>query len=205
LVALIRKNDGARLQTQVNDHRLRFQSAITDTEERKAFVGLLARFVRSYHFLTAFFSYAKPVIEFAAFCEYVGPQLIKAGTVSDLMKQIRASGGGALVKTISVQDMIARIRVQFEISEDEALHIREVSEEKIADESVQQTVAAHRVDLGFLNTTYREQINSDIQDAYALRQLYEQLADPKYTDKTGIFDFMALTVIQTGLDLADAS
>lgn len=44
-----------------------------------------------------------------------------------------------------------------------------------------------------------------IQDAYALRQLYEQLADPKYTDKTGIFDIMALTVIQKGLELSEAS
>ena len=234
LVALIRNNDDASLQAQVNVHRIRFQTAVKGTEERKAFVYLLAKFVRSYHFLSAFFSYEKPVSEFAAFCEYVGPQLIKIGTVSELMKQIRATvveksavtdqgivamppgqtkpkpgrggnGGGVPAKKISVQDMIAKIREQFQITEEEALHIREVSEEKIADESVQQTVAAHRADLGFLNTAYREQINSDIQDAYTLRQLYEQLADPKYTDRTGIFDFMALTVIQKGLELAEAS
>ena len=207
---------------------------MTDAEERKAFVYLLAKFVKSFHFLSAFFSYEKPITEFAAFCEYVGPQLIKAGSVSDLMKQIRATvvekaavtdegtvnmpagqtkpkprkgggGGGAPVRRISVQDMIARIRDQFQITEEEALHIREVSEEKIADESVQQTVAAHKTDLTFLDTVYRDQVNGGIQDAYALRQLYEQLADPKYTDKTGIFDIMALTVIQKGLELAEAS
>ena len=101
--------------------------------------------------------------------------------------------------------MITKIREQFDISDEEALHIRGVSEEKIADESVQQTVAAHRADQGFLNTVYRDQVNGDIQDAYALRLLYEQLGDPKYTDKTGIFDIMALTVIQKGLELAEAS
>ena len=114
-------------------------------------------------------------------------------------------GGGAPVKRVSVQDMISKIREQFQITEEEALHIREVSEEKIADESVQQTVAAHSADLSFLNTVFRDQVNGGIQDAYALRQLYEQLADPKYTDKTGIFDIMALTVIQKGLELAEAS
>lgn len=234
VVALIKKNDGGTLETRVNDLRIHFNAAITDAEARKAFVYLLAKFVKSFHFLSAFFSYEKPITEFAVFCEYVGPQLIKAGSVSDLMKQIRATvvekaavidggtvdmpsgqtkpkpskgggGGGAPVKKVSVQDMIAKIREEFQISEEEALHIREVSEEKIADESIQQTVAAHRSDSTFLDTVYRDQINGDIQDAYTLRQLYEQLADPKYTDKTGIFDIMALTVIQKGLELAEAS
>ena len=58
-------------------------------EERKAFVYLLARFVKSFHFLTCFFTYAPEIKEFATFAEYVGPQLIKAGSVSDFMKQIR--------------------------------------------------------------------------------------------------------------------
>ena len=234
VVELIKQNKGGTLETRVNELRIHFNTVMTDAEERKAFVYLLAKFVKSFHFLSAFFSYEKPITEFAAFCEYLGPQLIKAGSVSDLMKQIRATvvekaavtdqgtvnmpagqtkpkpnkgggGGGAPVKKVSVQDMIAKIREDFQISDDEALHIREVSEEKISDESVQQTVAAHRADLGFLNTVYRDQINGGIQDAYALRQLYEQLADPKYTDRTGIFDIMALTVIQKGLELSEAS
>jgi len=235
VVELIRKNDDASLQAKVNEHRAHFQAVIIGSEERKEFVYLLAKFVKSYHFLNAFFGYEEPVRDFVAFCEYVGPQLIKAGSISELMKQVRATvveraavtyegeiemptgltkpkprkggggGGGAPVKKISLQDMIAKIREQFDISDKEALHIREVSEEKIADESVQQTVAAHRDDQGFLNTVYRDQVNGDIQDAYALRLLYEQLGDPKYTDKTGIFDIMALTVIQKGLELAEAS
>jgi type I restriction enzyme R subunit len=234
VVTLIQKNDGGTLETRVNELRIHFNAAFNDAEARKAFVYLLAKFVKSFHFLSAFFSYEKPITEFAAFCEYVGPQLIKAGTVSELMKQIRATvvekaavidggvvtmppgqtkpkpgkgggGGGAPVKKVSVQDMIAKIREDFQISEEEALHIREVSEEKIADQSIRQTVAAHRADKTFLDHVYRDQLNGTIQDAYALRQLYEQLADPKYTDKTGIFDIMALTVIQKGLEMAEAS
>jgi len=36
--------------------RTRFRAQITDAGQRKAFAYLLARFVRSYHFLTCFFA-----------------------------------------------------------------------------------------------------------------------------------------------------
>lgn len=230
IVELIKKNDDGTLQSNVNDLRQRFQERIADSEERKNFVYLLANFVKSYHFLSSFFSYEKEVTEFVAFCQYVGPQLIKAGSMSELMKQVRATivekaavtyegtvempgglkkpkprkggGGGAPPKKLSVQDMIAKIRETFDISDEEALYIREVSEEKIADESVQQTVAAHKSDEQFLENVFKDQVNGDIQDAYAIRELYEQLGDPKYTDTGAIFDIMAFTVIQKGLELA---
>jgi type I restriction enzyme, R subunit len=56
----------------------------------------------------------------------------------------------------------------------------------------------------FLDTVYKGQVNGEIQDAYAIRLLHEQLGDPKYTEKSGIFDIMAFTVIQKGLELANA-
>ena len=77
------------MQLLVSVLRLRFQDRIVDLEQRKNFVYLLARFVKSLHFLTNFFTYSDEIKEFAVFAEYVGPQLIKQGSVSDLMKQIR--------------------------------------------------------------------------------------------------------------------
>ena len=68
-----------RCNSQVNALRTRFQAKLTDPEERKTFVYLLARFVKSFHFLTCFFTYPPEIKEFATFAEYVGPQLIKAG------------------------------------------------------------------------------------------------------------------------------
>ncbi len=69
--------------------------------ERAQGVGHSAGPLReSFHFLTCFFTYPAAIQEFATFAEYVGPQLIKVGTVSDLMQQIRATvvtkGGGAI-------------------------------------------------------------------------------------------------------------
>ena len=54
----------------------------------------------------------------------------------------------------------------------------------------------------FLESTYRGQVNGEIQDAYQERGRSDELADPKYYDTGGIFDIMAITVIDTHLTLA---
>jgi type I restriction enzyme, R subunit len=45
-------------------------------------------------------------------------------------------------------------------------------------------------------------VNGEIQAAYNAHGRYEELTDHKYTDTGGIFDIMAVTVIQTHLSLA---
>ncbi len=165
--------------------------------------------------------------EFATFAEYVGPQLIKQGSVSDLMKQIRADGShqggreyqgvmtqrrsgetqagqrqegrGPPPKKVSVQDMIDEIRTKFDITDEEALYIKQVTEEKVADPAIRSTVQAHREDRIYLEGAYRGQVNGEIQTTYDERGRYDELADPKYTDTGGIFDIMAVTVIHTHL------
>ena len=42
--------------------------------------------------------------------------------------------------------MIAEIRAKFDITDEEALYIRQVTEEKAADPAIRSTVAAHRED-----------------------------------------------------------
>jgi type I restriction enzyme R subunit len=230
VLALLKSGTDAQVQFQVNGLRARFQAKLIDWEDRKAFVYLLARFAKSFHFLTCFFTYSPAIQEFVTFAEWVGPQLIKVGTVSELMKQIRAtmvtkaavqyqgvttSGGpvklqpgkgkgsaGPVPVKVSVQDVIAQIRAKFDITDDEALYIKQVTEEKIADPGIRTTVQAHRDDRTYLEGPYRGQVNGDIQTTYDARGRYDELADPKYTDTGGIFDIMAVTVIQTHLSLA---
>ena len=215
------------VQFTVNALRVRFQNAIGDAEERKAFVYRLARLVKSYHFLRCFFTYPKEIQEFAAFAEYVGPQLIKQGSVSDLMKQIRQtdvvkasvqyqgevrsggpvklkpgkgrSGAGPPPKKVSVHEMIAQIRAQFDITDEEALYIKEVTEEKVKDPAIHATVQAHKGDTVYLDGPYQVQVNGEIQTAYEERGRYEELADSKYTGTGAIFDIMAFTVIRQNL------
>jgi len=229
-VKLLATGTDAQVQFSVGALRTRFQAKLTDLEERKAFVYQLTRFVKSFHFLTCFFTYAPEIKEFATLAEYVSPQLIKEGSVSELMKQIRQTevikaavefqgevrsggrvrlkpgkgkkGSGPPLKKVSVQDMIADIRTKFDISDEEALYIKEVTEEKAADPAIHSTVTTHREDRIYLEGAYRGQVNGEIQTAYDKRGRYEELSDPKYMDTGGIFDIMAVTVIQHHLSLA---
>lgn len=214
----------AQVQFAVNALRVRFQASVADMEERKAFVYLLAKFSKSFHFLTCFFTFSAEVKALATFADYVGPQLIKTGGVSELMALIRqteviraavdyvgvtTSGGPVKLKPgggkkgagppptkVSIQAMIADIQTQFPITDAEALFIKQVTEEKAADLSIRETVTAHRADGIYLNGVYRGQVNGVIQLAYNDIGRYEELADIRYTDAGGIFDIMAVTVIQ---------
>jgi type I restriction enzyme, R subunit len=229
VVALLKNGTDAQVQFQVNALRTRFHAKLTGWEERKTFVTLLARFVKSYHFLSCFFTYAPAIQEFVTFAEWVGPQLIKAGTVSDLMKQIRATvvtraavqyqgvttsggpvklqpskgkgGAGPVPVKSSVQDMIAQILAKYQITDEEVLYIKQVTEEKIADPAIRTTVQAHRDDSIYLEGPYRGQVNDNIQTTYEVCKRYNELGDPKYIDTGGIFDIMAVTIIQTHLSL----
>lgn len=230
LLKLLANGTDAQAQMTVNALRVRFQQRLTDHEQRKTLVYLLARFVKSYHFLTCFFSYPPELREFAVFADYVGPQLIKQGSISELMKKIRQtevvkaavqfqgevkSGGAVKINSgkgnkgsgppplkVSVQDMIARILAAFQISDEEALYIREVTEEKAEDVTIGATAQAHRNDPVYLEGPFQDQVNGQIQSAYEERGRYDEIADPKYTDKGAIFDIMAVTVIQHHLTRA---
>ncbi len=92
--------------------------------------------------------------------------------------------------------MIDEIRAKYTITDEEALYIKEVTAEKSADQAIHSTVVAHQGDHLFLDGAYRGQVNGEIQAAYDDRGRYEELADPKYTGTGGIFDIMAVTVIQ---------
>lgn len=228
-VALAAAGSDAQVQAAVKDLRERFQAHYPTPEERKAFVYLLARLVKAFHFLTCFVTYSDAVKELAAFAEYVGPQLIKQGTVSELMAQIRRTevvkaaveyqgevrgiagerkpppakgkkGVGPPLKKVSVKDMIDEIRTRFAISDEEALYIKQVTEQKVADPLIRETVQTHRDDRMYLEGAYRGQVNGDIQVVYNDLARYDELADPKYTDTGGIFDIMAITVIHSHLD-----
>jgi type I restriction enzyme, R subunit len=230
LAKLVAAGTDAQVQFLVNALRTRFQAKLTDPEERKEFVHLLARFVKSFHFLTCFFTFPSEIKQLATFAEYVGPQLIKAGSVSELMKQIRQTevikaaveyqgvetgggtvklkpgtgkkGSGPASKKVSVQDMIAEIQAKFAITDEEALYIKQVTQEKATDPAIRSTVTAHRGDRIYLEGAYRGQVNGEIQTAYGERGRYDELADLKYMDTGGIFDIMAVTVIQHHLSFA---
>ena len=133
----------------------------------------------------------KAAVEYQGVTTSAGPVKLQPGKGK--------KGAGPPPKKVSVQDMIDEIRAKFDITDEEALYIKQVTEEKVADPVIRTTVHAHREDRIYLEGAYRGQVNGEIQTAYDGRGRYEELADPKYTDTGGIFDIMAVTVIQTHL------
>jgi len=123
-----------------------------------------------------------------------GPIKLKSGT--------RRKGPGPAPKKVSIQEMIDEIRKKYDITDEEALYIREVTQEKSHDESIRATVQTHKEDLGYLEGSFHSQVNGQIQTAYAERGRYDELADDKYKDPGGIFSVMAVTVIDNHLDAA---
>ena len=111
-------------------------------------------------------------------------------------------GAGPPLRKVSVRDMIDEIRAKFAISDEEALYIKQVTEEKAEDEVIRDTVLAHRDDRIYLEGAYRGQLNGEIRVSYGSLGRYDELADVKYTDTGGIFDIMAVTVIHTHLGAA---
>ena len=59
--------------------------------------------------------------------------------------------------------MIAQILDEHQITDEEALYIRQVTEEKIADPVIRTTVQAHRGNVIYLEGPYQGQVNGEIQ------------------------------------------
>ena len=152
--------------------------------------------------------------------------MIKQGSISELMKKMRQTsvvkacvkyngeifipgkiklkkgstgGGGPPSKKVSIQNMIERISKEFQITDEEALYIKEVTEEKMHDEKIRTIIAAHKEDTFFLKKTYVGQLYSSIYQTYDEHGHRDELYDPKYIEPGAIFDTMALTVIEYGL------
>jgi len=98
--------------------------------------------------------------------------------------------------------LIDEIREKFSISDEEALIIREVTEEKMQDSDILQTIQDNRHDEYYLRGTFTRQVDRMIQNAYEQRNRLEALWDSKYIDDGAIFDIMAYTVVENGIQSA---
>lgn len=234
MVRRLDSSDDASRQQLVAELKREFDEALADGQPRRDFVNLLARFVQRYYFLANFFTFPDALARFARFAEYVGPQLIKQGTVSDLMEKIRATGvvratvqelgekrllprtprppgpsgprtGGAPPPQVTIEEMIEKVRQRFPISDEEALVIRDVMEEKTRDDDIRADVDAHRDNSAYLEDQLKTQVNGEIQRSYETRGRLAEIGDPKYYDSGGIFDLMAFTVIRHNLARSAAS
>ncbi|MDP3589632.1 MAG: hypothetical protein Q8R54_03740, partial [Methylobacter sp.] len=229
-VEFLKQGNDAVIQTEVNRYRQRFLFRYDDLTERKAYVYELSKLVKAFNFLSSFYHYEEAIEQYVLFAEFVQPQLIKQGSESELMKAIskvklikanvkykgitenqpgaikepRVGGGGnplpnPVVKA-SIQSTIDDIKERYTISDDEALIIREVCEEKQADEIILLTTQLNRNSPRFLNDVHKQDIRRSIEEAYSQRGHHNEIYEEKYTDNGAIFDMMAHSVLDYGLN-----
>lgn len=131
---------------------------------------------------------------------FVGEHTLKPETVKP-----RPSGSGLGLKggpaKASISEMIDDIKNKYSISNEEAIFIREICEEKSKDPEVIETVKTHKEDTKYLEDFFTPKLIKGIKQSYIDRNLLNCLLDPKYSDKGAIIDIMAFTVIQQGLRL----
>ncbi len=127
--------------------------------------------------------------------QFVG---VRSGNGQVVLKPSRKGHGpGVPQKKVTVQEMIDEIKAKFQITDEEALFIREVTEQKLQDPDVKDTVDRNKTDDDYLFGTYCKQVHNQISDIYVEHGRYEEVADPKYQDDGAIFDSMAAVIIQT--------
>lgn len=223
--ALARTSTDAQIQYRVGALRQVFQTRVSDIGSRKDYVQLLAKYVKQVDFFKKDYDFGNDMLDAYVFADVVGRQLIKQGSMSELMQAmhhtevVKASvkfqgfrsgngivalkpsrkghGPGVPQKKVSVQEMIDEIREKFQITDEEALFIREVTEQKLQDPDVKDAVVRNRDDDEYLFGPYRQQVHVQISDIYQESGHYEEIADDKYSGNGGIFDSMATVVIQT--------
>ncbi len=232
-VELLKQGHDAVIQTAANRCRQRFLFRYEDLTERKGYVYELAKLVKAFNFLSSFYHYAEAIEQFVLFAEFIQPQLIKEGSESELMKAIskvelikanvvykgitenqpgtikepRAGGGNTMPSPVvkaSILATIDGIKERYPISDEEALIIREVCEEKQADETILLTIQRNKDRHHFLNEVYKPQIRLSIEQAYSQRGHNDEIYEDKYTDDGAIFDMMAHSVLLYGMDKTGA-
>lgn len=233
-LALLKIGNGADISSKVNLLRERLRFFYETIADQKDYVYQLAKLVKAFNFLSSFYKYSQQIEQFVFFAEAIGSQLIKQGSESELMmdistlllskaavnflgemgftpqdiKQISGKGGNTTPtpppKT-TIGDALAELKARYAITDEEAIIIREICEEKQADQEILATINYHKDRRIFLDDTVKNQIKASIKQAYEQREHFRELYEDKYIDEGAIFDMMANTVLTHGLAIAQSA
>jgi len=217
------EQDDPRKMELINQLRAHFNIVLQNFDERVSYVYLMAKLIKQYNFLSAFFEFDDEIIRLVNFSEIIASQLIKQGSESELMialKKIGLSkanveykgikeltgetkkrkpkgggGGGTPPPKATLTDMIGSLKEKFPISDEEAIIIKEVCEEKLQDEEIVSTIHSNQDDLDYLRTYFSSELRESIVDSYVARDLEDRIMDSLYDDKGAILDAMTGMVI----------
>lgn len=229
-LALLKIGNDAASQAMVNRLRERLKFFYETIVEQKDYIYQLAKLVKVFNFLSSFYKYSPQIEQFVFFSEAIGSQLIKEGSESELMDEIskvllsKAAVNflGTIgftseeIKTLSrksgnatptpppkttIDSAIDEFKTRYSITDEEAIIIRKICEEKQADQEILAKINDHK-DRRILDDTVKNHIKASIKQAYEQRNHFDELYDKNYIDDGAIFDMMVNTVFTHGLEIA---
>ncbi len=220
------ENSDALKMSLINQIRTNFNIVISDIQERVSFVHLLLKLNTQYQFLKSFFTFDKELEDFIKFCEIIDTQLIKKGNESELLKALknvgltkanvishgekkfetkklktRSGGGGNTTPPPkgTLSSMLENLKEEYKISDEEAIIIREICEEKLHDKNITTTIDNNQDDEDYLRVYFSEELRASIVKSYEIRKLDDRIMEPIYDDKGAILDTMTGTIISQEL------
>ena len=104
--------------------------------------------------------------------------------------------GGHEIPRTTIEIAIKELKEKFQISEEDAILIKEIVEEVSATTNTKETVIANKNNQVYLKTSAEPRIQSEVKDEYIKRDLWDKLDDPMYVQKGGIISLIGKTVIQ---------
>ena len=109
---------------------------------------------------------------------------------------LKTGKGGHEIPRTTIESAIKEIQEKFQISEEDAILIKEIVEEVSETTSTKETVIANKNNQVYLKTSAEPRVQSEVKDEYIKRDLWDKLDDPMYVQKGGIISLIGKTVIQ---------
>jgi len=209
------------------DYRSIFKKKLENLEAQKQYVALLRRYTKLYYFIAQFFTLNEKLNEFIVFAEAMCNTLIKRGKTSEmkmLLKKVelskgavkyhglktnmsvlsepkmsgyRSTKGGNEISRTTIESALEEIKQKFQITEEDAILIKEISENVTETTSTKEKVLANRNNHIYLKTSAEPKVQGEVKEEYINRDLWRVLEDPMYVDKGGIISLIGKAVIKT--------
>ncbi|RJE72819.1 DEAD/DEAH box helicase family protein [Reichenbachiella sp. MSK19-1] len=208
------------------DYRKIFKDKLETLEAQKTYVALLRRYTKLYYFIAQFFELGQKLNEFIVFSEVMSDLLIRKGKTSEMkefLKKVELSKGavkyygtktnlsvvrepkktgyktgkgGSEIPRTTIESALEDIKSKFQITEEEAIVIKEICETVSETTTVKARVIANKENQEYLKNNAKPKVESEVKDEYMNRDMWDKLDDPMYVQKGGIISLIGRAVIQ---------
>ena len=108
----------------------------------------------------------------------------------------KTSKGGHEIPRTTIEMALEELKEKFQISEEDAIVIKEIVEEVSDTTTVKAKIIANKDNEIYLKTSAEPKVQSEVKDEYIKRDLWDKLDDPIYVQKGGIISLIGKTVIK---------